>query len=417
MKRLFPILLSLILLFGLTACLPQGGTGTDDSEPQFPTVDEGTGLKEQITLSTGHTPVKEEDYYQSSFLSGNEKIACERLRAGIFAGKNNIDVSDLAIHKDNATRITRTVTSDNPQFFYLSKTISYMYNPDTGCLLAYQPLYTDGIAIDTFDGKTFTEVADRNRIETQIRQFNTKINGVVSEIPVTATQAEKEKLIHDYIVANVEYDSAAADLNGQEVLPRGYDAYGALCEGEATCEGYAKLFQYLCYCVGIRCTQVSGQAEGGPHMWNAVELEGNWYLTDLTWNDPIGNESPFPTYDYYNLPSAEMNKNHTPDASSLHVPECTTDDLSYHKVYALYTDGTGAPVNYESIFDRLAAEQGTYVPLYTVTLTEDIKDYVSYHFFDANAPVMKYIAQKGYGFSFQTSFVISENYVYLLLEE
>ena len=417
MKRILPLLLILTILFSLTACLPEGPTENTDPSSQFPTVDEGTGLKEQIKLPTTHTTVSEEDYYQYSFLSASEKVACDRLRKGISEGKNNVDVSDLTIPKDTATRITRVVTADNPQFFYLSKTISYTYNPDTNCLLAYQPMYTDGTAVDTFDGKTFTEAADRNKIDGQIRQFKTKIDEVVSAIPVTATQEEKEKQIHDYIVSHVEYDTDGANHSEQAVLPRGYDAYGALCEGKATCEGYAKLFQYLCYCVGIQCTQVSGQADGGPHMWNALLLNEKWYLTDITWNDPVGNESQFPTYDYYNLPMTEMNKNHVPDATSLHVPECTADDLTSYKNYSLYTNGTGAPVNYESILDRLAAEKGTYVSLYTANLTEDVREYASYHFFDANAPMMKYIAQKGYDFSFQTSFVISGSYIYLLLEE
>lgn len=48
------------------------------------------------------------------------------------------------------------------------------------------------------------------------------------------------------------------------------------------CEGFSLLFALLCHEARIQCTCVSGTLDGGPHLWNIVELEGKLYNVDIT---------------------------------------------------------------------------------------------------------------------------------------
>ncbi len=57
------------------------------------------------------------------------------------------------------------------------------------------------------------------------------------------------------------------------------------------CEGYAKAFQYLCELAisknkfddkSLECYNVTGQMDGGNHMWNVVEVGNARYLVDVT---------------------------------------------------------------------------------------------------------------------------------------
>lgn len=52
------------------------------------------------------------------------------------------------------------------------------------------------------------------------------------------------------------------------------------------CEGYAKAFQYLCdnsrFDGGVACYSVTGDMNGGAHMWNVVNWNGKHYLADVT---------------------------------------------------------------------------------------------------------------------------------------
>ncbi|HET9431499.1 MAG TPA: transglutaminase domain-containing protein, partial [Chitinophagaceae bacterium] len=62
---------------------------------------------------------------------------------------------------------------------------------------------------------------------------------------------------------------------------------------KGVCEGYARLFTSLCDHAGIQSAIITGYArtksEGhgskfrSNHTWNAVNVDGKWYLLDVTW--------------------------------------------------------------------------------------------------------------------------------------
>ncbi len=96
---------------------------------------------------------------------------------------------------------------------------------------------------------------------------------------------EKIREVHNWMVDNIEYD---VDLEADEP----YSISGALTEGKAVCEGYARGFKYIMDKLNIPCVLVSGTGtnsagETESHAWNYVQLDGNWYAVDVTWDDPI----------------------------------------------------------------------------------------------------------------------------------
>jgi len=70
----------------------------------------------------------------------------------------------------------------------------------------------------------------------------------------------------------------------------------ALIKKKGICGDYALLFYYLCDFAGIDCRYITGYAADGSrrlspsmsekttnHAWNAVMINGKWYLMDVTW--------------------------------------------------------------------------------------------------------------------------------------
>lgn len=87
--------------------------------------------------------------------------------------------------------------------------------------------------------------------------------------------------IHRALAAAVTYDAGGA---------RPHCAAGALIDGHAVCDGYAKAIKLLCDREGIPCVVVAGEAiqkgKAEPHAWNLVQMEnGLWYAIDTTWDD------------------------------------------------------------------------------------------------------------------------------------
>lgn len=80
----------------------------------------------------------------------------------------------------------------------------------------------------------------------------------------------------NWLAANNVYNDYAANTSGYEKTDATpWNVIGGLVsEYSPVCEGYAKSLKLLCDQVGIPCITVSGTANGGGHMWNAVKLDG-----------------------------------------------------------------------------------------------------------------------------------------------
>ena len=122
----------------------------------------------------------------------------------------------------------------------------------------------------------------------------------------TKTTFDKVKLINDFITKQSAYVNYAApepgvtkvttadgqplnlyngvSVHSPYVLTRdGYDHRGV-------CQAYAGLFQKFADKTGINAIYVTGEGTNNgksePHAWNKVEVDGQWYNLDVTWNDP-----------------------------------------------------------------------------------------------------------------------------------
>ncbi len=147
--------------------------------------------------------------------------------------------------------------------------------------------------------------AERRRNETAVA-----VQLLAADGAVATAQGPRElaTAVHDLVIASSSYDEAASDLvldgastGSSEVVARSQEAYGALVEGTAVCNGYAQAFLLLADAVGLDSVIVTGVADGGVttglHAWNLVRTGDDWLVVDTTWDDA----GPFGTGDTYLL--------------------------------------------------------------------------------------------------------------------
>lgn len=152
---------------------------------------------------------------------------------------------------------------------------------------------------------------DLEQMEQQ-RQENAAIKNAVDKILAQAVEPgmsdyETAKALHDYLVLNCSYDMRLYTGN----LPAdSYRAYGALVNKTAVCAGYAQAYQMLLEAVDIPCEYVTGSANGGSHAWNIVQIDGEWYHVDTTWDDPIPDREGYVRYDYFMKSDSYMSRDH-----------------------------------------------------------------------------------------------------------
>lgn len=121
------------------------------------------------------------------------------------------------------------------------------------------------------------------------------------------------KALHDYVVLHCDYDMRYY-TGGLPAVS--YSAEGMLLEGSAVCAGYAKAYQLLMEEAGISCEYVTGTANGGSHGWNIVNIDGQWYHVDTTWDDPTNKGGDFVRYDYFLKSDSYMRRDHSWNAAT-----------------------------------------------------------------------------------------------------
>ncbi len=155
------------------------------------------------------------------------------------------------------------------------------------------------ISSSTSDKNFFDYVKnyDFSEIDNHALSTPSSAESSISELASYLTQIaendlEKARAIFRWIAENISYDTESY-FSGR---PTTYDADAMLISRKSVCEGYSNIFKALCDSAGIECVKVSGYAKGygfeagdtfegksTNHAWNAVKLDGEWYLLDSTW--------------------------------------------------------------------------------------------------------------------------------------
>lgn len=194
---------------------------------------------------------------------------------------------------------------DHPEVFWIDESEPYLYSMSTVSLRVEMNYKYEG-----------------EELETKKSAMEEKLQAVVNGAPQNGSDYEKELYAHDWLINACSYDDEAVTLHRENDAVRANEqtAYGALVEGRAVCEGYARAFQLICNRLNIPCWVIQGRSEGsgedktsGNHIWNCVELDGKWYQVDITWDD-IDDEDDSPVscerYLYFNLTSKMMERDH-----------------------------------------------------------------------------------------------------------
>lgn len=112
---------------------------------------------------------------------------------------------------------------------------------------------------------------------------------------------EKLLAIHDALVSSARYEERGGCTVAQ-----------ILREGSGNCEAYSAALSVMLEIAGIPVRVVTGNADG-PHAWNLVCINKEWYHVDATWDDPVVGKGrrDMVSHAYFCLSDAEMARTHS----------------------------------------------------------------------------------------------------------
>ena len=244
-------------------------------------------------------------YYRHCYfeLSPEEQAVYTVVIERIYDMPDRIEIPEL--FTGNLNRIFTALSYDNPDLF---------------CLGLNCKVYKEGL-------KTYFEptyALDKETYQKQKTELEAVVPAILKGAEKFTSAYEKELYIHDYLITNCIYvdpeTSAVANT-----------AYGCIVNGKASCEGYARAFQYLLSKLNIDNRLVTGEStEDGEnyigHMWNFVLLDGEGYFVDVTWDDPKTSTQVL-RHTFFNVTTDDILLEHRNIEQTL--PLCTAKKYNY----------------------------------------------------------------------------------------
>lgn len=256
----------------------------------------------------------EKSYYGMIYTSVCDQMATETWiedESGTSLPGLRIPLGNAHLSITEIARLFEAFYLDNPNFFFIDRTYSL-----EGREVNHTQVYDTLILRYTMDAAQRTSAT---------KAFEQAARNILNGCPVTDDDYLVELYLHDALLAHCTYDQTATESASQ--YPNAYSAYGALVEGKAVCEGYAKAMQWLLIRSSIHATVMRGYSKENQtaHMWNLVEINGEYYYLDPTWND----HDKHPQYAYFNITTADLQRTHTIDAGTTVTVDCTAETDNY----------------------------------------------------------------------------------------
>lgn len=163
------------------------------------------------------------------------------LKTGTYVMNIPSSVSDVLYEDDGKQVLTESFQQaidafrmDNPEFFYVAFNEMILTTETT----TYGSSVTYELRLESQENDSYLTdgVVNETGAVNSIKNVEYIKEQVISN--VYGSQYNKIKLVHDWIIDNIEYDSSIAKTNT-------HNLYGAIVEKEAVCDGYARAFKYF----------------------------------------------------------------------------------------------------------------------------------------------------------------------------
>ena len=224
-----------------------------------------------------------------------------------------VNIKDLNLDKDLVLSTLADLNARVEGGEAISK-LSYYYSRDTGLAVAI--------------GLEYCTAQDVAAMQVKLDQLVDQANTLCQ------TDLEKVFYVHEWLVQNIAYDREHLSDDVQD----DHNLRGALLEGTAVCDGYAKTYALTLRKLGITGVLVTSKDIG--HAWNMVELDGNWYQVDCTWDDPVdgSDQLGYCMHKHLLCTTEEMNTNHNDDGDDSVAFDL--ENLGTQNIVNLATDDT-----------------------------------------------------------------------------
>lgn len=323
-KKLIKILIVLLFVAAIVFLVLKDSKNAPAFAEESSTDEEFSGLPDdEFDFDSADNTVD----YARNRLTDSEKKLYDTFYEHLSIGKYEITTGLSGFTKNEVMKIYKSVVYDHPEFCWLDGSCRYL-SDITGQLTSF----TFGVYCDDSDIKAYQWQAEN------------AAQSIIIQAMSYESDYDKALFVHDYLVNNIEYNYDYADKRSGNEPPEvslGCSMYGALVDGSTVCQGYAQAYQYILKKLGIEAVYVTGYGGASAHAWTMVKLDGEYYYTDVTWDDPTFSDDIQTNggvrHDYFCLTTKELERDHEVEYD-IDYENCTATECNYYIRNGMYIE-------------------------------------------------------------------------------
>lgn len=233
--------------------------------------------------------------YSQKFSAGASKTEIDALtrliREGLWAG-------EVTISFNGSTYPTLTLSD-------VGAILTNLYGTKTPDMFAVKSLggrYSSGGPKDwgEYELKPAYNL-DANEYAAAKSFYTSEIEKIVDKVDPSWPDTEKVLFVNDYLALNYKYDPRYGGIDSSQY---NYDAYSFFRDHYGVCNAYTMAVRAVLEKLNIPCSW----CESGSlnHIWNIVQIGGQWYHMDVTWNDPTPDYEGYAGHTYFLLSTSAL---------------------------------------------------------------------------------------------------------------
>ena len=228
-------------------------------------------LAEELMIGEGQLELYSEGAFpdppmlRQARFAARTKTVEQTIIEGLMAEEAEINIYDYQLKPDDLYVVLQDLINNEPDLFFVSGGYKYSQYPDDPYVFALVPTYL-------YTGA---------ELKAEIAAYNRAVDAIVADARKADNVVGQLLRANEYFCLNFEYDT---DLVIRK--PNEFFKYG-----KGVCQAYTLAFKAVCDRLGVTSTAAPSSAMN--HIWNMVNVGGEWYHIDVTWNDPTPDSKLF----------------------------------------------------------------------------------------------------------------------------
>jgi hypothetical protein len=223
---------------------------------------------------------------------------------------NSLEIDEeMSITADDFDTVFSIFLNKDPYDYYLYPSATTSYSKTTNKLYSV----------------TFSYLYPKASVTSRHEKTDAAVNEAIAKIRQKSSDYDRVIAIFELLSEKITFDDNSDDSQ---------NIYGALVDGHANCMGYSFAFKRLCNELGIEAITVSGtNTQGTPHMWNMVNIGGDWYQIDATFGDP---DTGYINFDYCLTTDARLLSGYKAEETLAPYPKAVSMEDNYYVKSGLF---------------------------------------------------------------------------------